>query len=82
MALINFCQGVERDTLLPYQDPIVERLLRLLNLSQDGSRPTKWYIQEQAVTTPSMVAHASKTTFAKVRNGEILFMRYTGPDEM
>lgn len=30
-ALINFCEGVERDTLLPYLDPIVERLLKLLN---------------------------------------------------
>jgi hypothetical protein len=29
-ALINFCEGVERDTLLPYLDPIVERLMRLL----------------------------------------------------
>ena len=29
-ALINFCEGVERDTLIPYLDPIVERLLRLL----------------------------------------------------
>ncbi|KIJ57822.1 hypothetical protein HYDPIDRAFT_34760 [Hydnomerulius pinastri MD-312] len=23
-ALINFCEGVERDTLVPYLDPIVE----------------------------------------------------------
>jgi hypothetical protein len=30
-ALINFCEGVERDTLVPYLDPIVERLLKLLN---------------------------------------------------
>jgi hypothetical protein len=30
-ALINFCEGVEPDTLLPYLDPIVERLLKLLN---------------------------------------------------
>ena len=27
-ALINFCEGVERDALLPYLDPIVERLLK------------------------------------------------------
>jgi hypothetical protein len=65
-ALINFCEGVERDTLLPYLDPIVERLLKLLNPVQDGSRPTKRYVQEQAITTLAMVADASETTFAKV----------------
>ncbi|KAI9441935.1 ARM repeat-containing protein [Lactarius indigo] len=64
-ALINFCEGVERDTLLPYLDPIVERLLKLLNPAQEGSRPTKRYVQEQAVTTLAMVADASETTFAK-----------------
>ena len=82
MALINFCEGVERDTLLPYLDPIVKRLLELLNPSQDGSRPTKRYVQEQAVTTLAMVADASETTFAKVSNWRNLFMRYMGPDEM
>ena len=30
-ALINFCEGVEQDTLLPYLDPLVECLLKLLN---------------------------------------------------
>ncbi|KAN0109453.1 Armadillo-type fold [Russula decolorans] len=64
-ALINFCEGAERDTLLPYLDPIVERLLKLLNPVQDGGRPTKRYVQEQAVTTLAMVADASETTFAK-----------------
>ncbi|KAI0253631.1 armadillo-type protein [Lactifluus subvellereus] len=64
-ALINFCEGVERDTLLPYLDPIVERLLKLLSPMQDGNRPTKRYVQEQAVTTLAMVADASETTFAK-----------------
>lgn len=65
-ALINFCEGVERDTLLPYLDPIVERLLKLLNPVQDGGQPTKRYVQEQAITTLAMVADASETTFAKV----------------
>lgn len=35
-ALINFCEGVERDTLIPYLDPIVERLLKLLNPTGQG----------------------------------------------
>lgn len=35
-ALINFCEGVERDTLIPYLDPIVERLLKLLNPAGQG----------------------------------------------
>ena len=72
-ALINFCEGVERDTLVPYLDPIVERLLRMLNAtaphpSPDGSVPrVRGYVQEQAVTTLAMVADASEATFAKVR---------------
>ena len=66
-ALINFCEGVERDTLLPYLDPIVERLLKLLNPADDPARQVKRYVQEQAVTTLAMVADASESTFAKVR---------------
>ncbi|KAI0046306.1 ARM repeat-containing protein [Auriscalpium vulgare] len=64
-ALINFCEGVERDTLLPYLDPIVERLLKLLNPADDPARQVKRYVQEQAVTTLAMVADASESTFAK-----------------
>ncbi|KAJ7594828.1 armadillo-type protein [Mycena floridula] len=67
-ALINFCEGVERDTLLPYLDPIVERLLHLLNpegTSGDGQKPVKRYVQEQAITTLAMVADASEASFAK-----------------
>ncbi|KAG5635297.1 hypothetical protein H0H81_011779 [Sphagnurus paluster] len=63
-ALINFCEGVERDTLLPYLDPIVERLLKLLN--PDGDPATvRRYVQEQAITTLAMVADASEVPFAK-----------------
>lgn len=69
-ALINFCEGVERDTLVPYLDPIVERLLKMLNpngTANDGSPiHVKRYVQEQAVTTLAMVADASEATFAKV----------------
>lgn len=64
-ALINFCEGVERDTLIPYLDPIVERLLKLLNPATDSGRQVKRYVQEQAITTLAMVADASETTFAK-----------------
>ncbi|PPR02026.1 hypothetical protein CVT26_008720 [Gymnopilus dilepis] len=63
-ALINFCEAVERETLLPYLDPIVERLLQLLNPNGDGQN-TKRYVQEQAITTLAMVADASEATFAK-----------------
>ncbi len=69
-ALINFCEGVERDTLLPYLDPIVERLLKLLNPGQPGKTP-KRYVQEQAITTLAMVADASEATFAKVRSKSV-----------
>ena len=64
-ALINFCEGVERDTLLPYLDPIVERLLKLLNAAGDPATVRR-YVQEQAITTLAMVADASEATFGKV----------------
>ncbi|KAN0081729.1 Armadillo-type fold [Tylopilus felleus] len=64
-ALINFCEGVEREALLPYLDPIVERLLKLLNPGAETSKPVKGYVQEQAITTLAMVADASEVTFAK-----------------
>ncbi|KAG6865210.1 hypothetical protein C0991_004411 [Blastosporella zonata] len=64
-ALINFCEGVARDTLLPYLDPIVERLLRLLGVGENGGGE-KRYVQEQAITTLAMVADASELMFAKV----------------
>jgi importin-5 len=64
-ALINFCEGVEWDTLLPHLDPIVERLLKLLNPAGDPALVRR-YVQEQAITTLAMVADASEVTFAKV----------------
>lgn len=65
-ALINFCEGVERDTLVPYLDPIVERLLKMLNPGAEDGKVVKGYVQEQAITTLAMVADASEATFAKV----------------
>jgi hypothetical protein len=72
-ALINFCEGVECNTLLPYLDPIVERLLKLLN-PPPNSRPVKRYVQEQAITTLAMVADASEATFARVMIFPTVFM--------
>lgn len=66
-ALINFCEGVERDTLVPYLDPIVDRLLKLLNPTGEGAKQPKRYVQEQVITTLAMVADASEATFAKVQ---------------
>ncbi|KXN84686.1 Importin subunit beta-3 [Leucoagaricus sp. SymC.cos] len=63
-APIKFCKGVEHDTLVPYLDPIGERLLRLLNPGGDQSQVNR-SVQEQAITTLAMVADASETTFAK-----------------
>ncbi|KAJ3859024.1 armadillo-type protein [Lentinula novae-zelandiae] len=63
-ALINFCEGVERDTLLPYLDPIVQRLLKLLNPEADPTQVQR-HVQEQVITTLAMVADASEATFAK-----------------
>jgi hypothetical protein len=69
-ALINFCEGVERNVLLPYLEPIVERLLKLLDPTGDPAHVRR-YVQEQAITTLAMVADASETTFGKV--GSFLF---------
>ncbi|KAJ7185708.1 armadillo-type protein [Mycena filopes] len=63
-ALINFCEGVERNVLLPYLEPIVERLLKLLDPTGDPAHVRR-YVQEQAITTLAMVADASETTFGK-----------------
>jgi hypothetical protein len=65
-ALINFCEGVAHDTLVPYLDPIVERLLKLLHAGGGSGVGAKRYVQEQAITTLAMVADASEATFAKV----------------
>jgi hypothetical protein len=64
-ALVNFCEGVEHDTLVPYIDPIFERLLKLL-APGENKVPTKRYVQEQAITSLAMVADASEKTFVKV----------------
>ena len=34
-AFLNFCEGVERDTLLSYLNPLVERLLKLFTPASD-----------------------------------------------
>jgi len=49
-VLINFCEGVEWDTLLPYLDPIIERLHKFLNPVGDPAL-VPCYIQEQVITT-------------------------------
>ncbi|KAH9479020.1 Importin-5 [Psilocybe cubensis] len=62
-ALINFCEGIKRDTLLSYLDPIVKRLLKLLNPGGDQTQVRR-YVQEQAITTLAMVADASDNNLA------------------
>jgi len=51
---------------VPYLDPIVERLLKLLNPPGEAAKNVRRYVQEQAITTLAMVADASEATFAKV----------------
>ncbi|EIM83632.1 uncharacterized protein STEHIDRAFT_160207 [Stereum hirsutum FP-91666 SS1] len=77
-ALINFCDGVERDTLIPYLGPIVGQLFKHLNPASLSSTNTdangagnengmgvRRYVQEQVITTLAMVAGASEDTFAQ-----------------
>jgi len=42
VALINFCESITLDTLLPYLDSLVERLFKLLNAPGDCTRETTW----------------------------------------
>jgi hypothetical protein len=65
-ALINCCEGIRRDALIPYLDPIVKRLLKLLNPTGENAKQPRRYVQEQAITTLAMVTDASGATFAKV----------------
>ncbi|KAG6906676.1 hypothetical protein DXG01_012656 [Tephrocybe rancida] len=58
-TLIYFCESVARDTLLLYLNPIVERLLKLLNPFGDAGNVMR-YVQEQAITTLAIVANASE----------------------
>ena len=53
--------------LLPYLDPIVQHLLKLLNNPSGNPSMVRRYIQEQAITTLVMVADASEVTYGKVR---------------
>jgi hypothetical protein len=71
-TLINFCEGVARDTLVPYSDPIFECLVKLLNPTSDNAKQSKRYIQEQANTVLAMVADASEVTFTKVSQMRLL----------
>ncbi|TFK34397.1 hypothetical protein BDQ12DRAFT_613656 [Crucibulum laeve] len=59
-VLINFCESVDQDTLIPCLDPVVERLLKLFNLVGDQSQIRR-YVPEQAITTLAMVADGSAT---------------------
>ena len=72
VALSHVCEGIVLDTLLPYLDHIVARLLRLLTLNDIHEKGSIHYVQVQAITTLALVANASKNAFAKV-NQRILF---------
>ena len=70
-ALLNFCEGVKRDTLLLYLNPIVERLLKLLN-PMGGPALVRYYTQEQVITTLTVVANVSEVTVPKVSKGPLI----------
>ncbi|KAF9194751.1 hypothetical protein BGZ49_003131 [Haplosporangium sp. Z 27] len=57
-ALVNFCEAIEKRTLIPYLDAIFERLLSLLNTGTT-------YVQEQAITTIATVADTAEECFVK-----------------
>jgi len=51
---------------MPYLDPIVERLLDPLNSTEDNSKQSNKYVQEQAIAALAVVAKKSPGVFAKV----------------
>jgi hypothetical protein len=65
-ALINYCEGVERDTLVLYLDLIIACSSTSQPPTVKNAKQSKCYVQEQAIATLAMVADASKATFVKV----------------
>lgn len=57
-ALVNFSDAADKDTMDPYLDSLLERLLSLV-------QSPKRYVQEQALTTIAMVADSAQTLFTK-----------------
>ena len=76
-ALINFGEGVERNTPLPYLDPIVEHLLKLLNNPAVNPSIARRYVQEQAIIMLAMVVDASEVPFGKVHRLLNLFFFFS-----
>lgn len=57
-ALVNFSDAADKETMDPYLDDLLTRLLSLV-------QSPKRYIQEQALTTIAMVADSAKSLFTK-----------------
>jgi hypothetical protein len=64
-ALIDLCDGVQQAELADYLDPIVERLLEPLNLTEDDAKLSKRYVQEHVIAALAVVAKKSQGLFAK-----------------
>ena len=56
---MNFCEEAEKETLEPYLDDLLKRLLALL--TQD----TKRYVQEQALSTIATIADSAEQAFGR-----------------
>jgi len=67
-ALINFCAGVERNVLVPYLDPNVERLLKLLNAASENAKQprSKVMFKSRLWRLLAKVADVNEPTFGKV----------------
>lgn len=58
-ALVNFCEEAEKETLEPYLDDLLKRLLALL------THETKRYVQEQALSTIATIADSAEQAFGR-----------------
>lgn len=57
--MVNFCEAADKETLEPYMDAILEKLMAILNTN-------KMYMQEQAITTIATIADSAQDRFVKV----------------
>lgn len=61
-ALVNFAEGAEQRLLVPLLDPLMQRLLLLLNMSKENSINVK--LVEQLISTVGAFAGATRKAFA------------------
>jgi len=63
-SLTKLCEGIDQAALVPYLDPIIERLLKLISPPGDNATQPKRYVVEQVISTLAVLTNASQSTFS------------------